>query len=160
MKRIEYKLKETNANTQYVEIRKSNLDWILTQCEKLVSVANACKTLKIDGGDGAELFKPNVLMPKMSTGQRNSAYTMCEGIINNFKSSGNNAQRDLTDKTMKGLTEAFKTGFNIIEDFDKVEFVQVDELSKIKSVIDVSDEETLFSTMFAVDSIIVTYKKK
>ena len=156
MKTIHYKKKDTNANTQYVEVNPSDLDFILKQCETLVTVANQCKEHKIKEGD--DFFKPNVLMPKQSTGKRNTAESMCSGILDNFKSG----QRDLTDKTMQGLHEAFKVGEAIIEGFESVQFEEAESLPKLKPILDKIEETELsiFETMFDVESITVTYRKK
>jgi len=159
-KQIQYKLKQTSANTQYVETTSSDTKWILQQCRHLIQVAMACEVNNIT--EGQRLFTRNGYMPRMSNGKMNTCRTMCEGIIDNFAEG----QYDLTEKQMIGLTEAFKVGNDIIENFDSIEFKQVDELPKlrIREVPEVSRPPSTFSTLFDIDpnidSITVTYKKR
>jgi hypothetical protein len=153
MKTIKYKKKETNANTQYVEVNPTDLDFILNQCKQLVDVATQCKEHKIKEGD--DFFKPSVLMPKQSTGKRNTAESMCSGVIDNFSSG----QRDLTEKTMTGLHEAFKVGEAIIEDFHSVEFEECDSLPKLSAPV-IESKGTTMEDLFDIESITVTYRKK
>lgn len=156
MKQIQYKLKHTNANTQYVETTSSDTKWILAQCQRLIQVAIACEVNNIT--EGQRLFTRNGMMPRMSNGKMNTCRTMCEGILDNF----HEGQYNLTDKQMHGLTEAFKVGNEIIEDFEDIMFKEVTDLPKLRTstLPTESPTESTLSDLFDIESITVTYKKR
>ena len=153
MKIIPYKSKVTNANTNYKETRFVDTKWVLDQCKTLVLVADT---------EGDRLLALNPKMPKQSTGHRNSPKSMCEGVIDNF----NNGQYNFSDKTMQGITESFRIGEELIEDFEAVEFVEVDTWPKISvpKTPEVSTSENTFTDLFDIESIVVNtttvYKRK
>ena len=155
MKIIPYRKKTTTATTQYNETTSWDLAWILDQAQRLVQTAADCEKHKIP--EGSRLFSRNGNMPKQSTGKMNSPKSMCEGVIENF----NKGQYDLSDKQMTGLTEAFKVGNEIIEDFDEVEFTE-GTLPKLRSLLPRSIDSALstFETLFDKFTVTIDVTKK
>jgi len=127
MRKIPYIKKRTTANTEYRQTARTDTRWVIDQCKRLVEVAQAC--VKNGIIEGAALNAPNPKMPRMSSGNRNSASTMCEGVVENF----NQGQYDLSNKQCDGLEEAFRIGSNVIEDFEEVIFEEVTSLPKLQS---------------------------
>ena len=147
--------KVTEAKTQYRQIRQFDLDWILEQCKDIVAVTKGLtaeyKSIKED------LEKPRVLLPKLSTGGRNSAFSMCEGVVENFSKG----QYNLTDKQCDGLVEAFRVA-NEYYEVDTVEFDEVVNLPKLplKSPKVTEMPTSTIGDFFDIESITVTYRKK
>ena len=144
--KVPYINKKTTAGTQYRQTTKQDLNRVLEQCKTLVQVAPYDPALQT----------PSAKMPRMSNGKRNTPETMCQGVIDNF----NSGQYDLSDKQCDGLTEAFRIGEQIIEDFETVEFEEVTSLPKIRPTATPAPVDDVFGSLFDIDSITVTYKRK
>lgn len=159
MKIIPYIKKQTNANTQYNCTTSTDTNWVLAQSKRLVDVATDCISHGIK--EGMVLDQSNPKLPRMSTGKRNSPKSMCEGVVDNF----NHGQYDLSDKQMEGLAEAFRIGNEIINDFEEVEFNEVEHLPKITHPVTEMNniKNTIFADLFdlsqyEVDSIVLRKK--
>lgn len=126
MYKVPYIKKQVNAGTEYRKMNSSDQKWILSQAKKLSDIAIACDRDKVE--EGMPLNTPNPLMPRMSTGKRNTPGTICSGVLDNF----NKGQYDLTGKQCDGLQEAFRIGCTVIEGFEEVEFEEVTTLPKIQ----------------------------
>lgn len=155
MKTIYYRKKVTTADTQYNETTSWDLAWILDQCERLVQLATECEKQKIV--EGLRLYTRNGLMPKQSSGKMNSPKSMCEGVIDNF----HKGQYDLSEKQMTGLTEAFRVGCELIEDFDEVDF-QEGSLPKLRSKLPPAVDNALstFESLFEHFNVSINLTKK
>lgn len=156
MRKIPYIKKRTTANTEYRQTTSSDTKWVLEQCKRLVEVAQACEANGIK--EGAALNAPNPKMPRMSNGKRNSASTMCEGVIDNF----NQGQYDLSNKQCDGVEEAFRIGSDVIDNFEEVTFEEVTSLPKLQSSKAPIPEtcNSVFSDLFEVECVTVVYRKK
>ena len=150
MKKIPYVSRVTNSNANYKKTLTSDTNWVLEQCKQLVQVAG------LGVIEVAALNTKNPNIPKQSSGRPNTPKSMCEGVIDNF----NNSQYDLTDKTMQGVQEAFRIGADIINDFEEVDFHEVDKLPKIpKPIIEVDSipNNSMYEDLF---EIVINVRKK
>jgi hypothetical protein len=152
MKTIPFVKKQTGASTQYNQITSSDLNWLLSQSKRLVDVANDCANSGVK--EGQALNQPNPNLPRQSSGTRNSPKSMCDGINDNF----NKGQYDLSSKQMDGLVESFRIGESVIDNFDSIEFNEVDKLPKIKSAV-TSQVDELDPLLFQIDSVTITYTR-
>jgi hypothetical protein len=151
--RIPYKTKVTQANTTYRELRALDRNLVLDKAQEIIDLDNELK--KYNSPDSITLNSPNPNMPRMSPPYgkgRNSARSMCEGIINNMR---HGTQYDLSDKSMDGLAESFRVAHSIVDSFEQVIFYEVDEWPK-KEVPAVHTDT--FLDLFEVDTII--FKRK
>ena len=140
MRTVKYVNKQTSAKTQYRKCSSEDLRWILAQCQRIVEVAE----LNIQDVINLNTSRPD--LPRQGTGKRNTCHTLCQGIIDNFRES----QYDLTARQCDGIERVFRTAFNIIDDFDTVEFVEVNDLPKIR-VIEQPVCRTTFSDLFEIE---------
>ena len=139
------------------DTNSADTKWILTQCELLVKIAKYCRENNVS--EGKALIIANSKIPRMSSGKGNTCETLCAGILDNFKKG----QYNFTDKQTMGLEIAFKVGAEVIENFEEVEFEEVDVLPKIslprENVLGMEAKNTL-SDLFDVEAITVTYKRR
>ena len=155
--RIPYIKKITSANTEYRQLKPLDRNIVLDKCQEVVDLDNELK--KYNSPDSHTLNAPNPKMPRMSPPYgkgKNSARSMCEGTLDNFKTG---TQYDLSDKTMDGLQEAFRVAHSIVDEFEEVEFECVDSFPKSKPVQQEASPTTL-EDLFDIESITVTYRKK
>jgi hypothetical protein len=153
-RKIPYKSTVTNSNANYRQTLSQDTKWVLDQCKTLVQVAEACIKEGIKEGDRLTHTNPNI--PRQGTGKVNSCHTMCQGVLDNF----NTHQRDMTDKTMAGITEAFRVGEEVINDFEDVVFEEVDKLPKIYAPQDTIPTGTTLGDLFEIETVTVTYRRK
>jgi len=154
--KIPYRNKATTANTVFTEMSESDKNWIEQQCNRIISIADRYPT------DASRLNDKNPNLPRHNDGiQRgmNTPKSFCEGVVDKLNLPG---LKDLSTKQMDGLVEAFRIGEELIEDFESVEFEEVDKLPKLKSVNTVTQEDsgTTMFDLFEVESITVTYGRK
>lgn len=153
MKKILHKLKSTSAGTTYHDMLTADKKWLLDQAERLAQVGNGCNS--INAVEGERLYKTNPNLPRQGNGKMNSPTTMCEGIVDNIRKG---TQRDLTDKQLKGLEEAFRVGSEVINDFEAVTFEEVSTLPKLPSnPLPVDTSGSTFNDLF---EITVTVRRK
>lgn len=150
MRTIKYKNKSTSAGTQYRSISTNDRNWVLDQCRTVSGLVDVCaKTSESTlTAIHTELVAPSIVMPKQSTGKRNSVKSMVDGVLDNFKTG----QYDLSDKTMIGLTESFMISSKHFNNCDAVEFVE----ESVQDQVEVNHVDDLFD----IESITVTYKKR
>lgn len=124
-----YVKKNVKANTEYRSTSRDDLDMVLEQCKQIVSVTNECS--RSNNKDllhaAATLNSRNPKIPRQSGGKVNSAKSMCEGVLDNFK----NGQYDLSIKTCIGVQEAFRVASVIFDNFEEVTFTEVDSLPRL-----------------------------
>jgi hypothetical protein len=156
--KIPYIKKKTSANTEYRQLRPLDRKLILDKCQEVVDLDDALK--KFNSPDSQTLNAPNAKMPRMTPpfGQgRNSARSMCEGTLDNFKIG---TQYDLSSKTMDGLDEAFRVAHSVVDEFEEVDFHEVDSFPKTAPVIDTSN--STFNDLFnyyEIETITLRRKK-
>lgn len=151
MRNIPYLRKVTQAQTEYRDIRKHDIAWILEQCRNIVLVANQLDSSYQNIIDN--LNRPNLLIPKQSTGKRNTVITFCEGIIKNFS----HGQYNLSAKGCQGIQEAFRVASEDLE-IETVEFEEVQTLPKIS--IPENLPKSAIEDFFDIESITITWKSK
>ena len=154
--KIPYKNKITGANTQYRELSPLDRNLVLDKAQEVINLDNELK--KYNSPDSVTLNAPNPNMPKMTPPYgrgRNSARSICEGTLDNIK---NGTQRDLSDRTMGGLSEAFRVAHSIVDTFEEVEFYEVTTFPK--TTVPTLEKGTTLEDLFEVESITVTYRKK
>jgi hypothetical protein len=61
---------------------------------------------------------------------------------------------------MAGITEAFRVGSEVINDFEDVLFEEVDKLPKIYAPQDVIPTDSTYSDLFEIETMTVTYRRK
>lgn len=128
-KTYEYKVKPRpeGTNTTYHQLRVEDRKSLLEDCKMLVDFTNECKKHNDPVWMTLEAGTPK--MPRRSAaygGGRNSAYSICEGIIENFKKG----QYDISHKQMPAIVEAFRIAHNALEEFDEIDFKEVKSFSQ------------------------------
>lgn len=139
------KINPESTTNVYWRTTTQDSAFILKQCELIQLLAPYIPKLNIK--------HPKYL--KQSTGAHNTAASLCEGILENF----NKSQFDLSEKQCGALVDVFKIGVDEIEDFQPVEFEEVDKLPKIKPPVQ-EDWSALPPDLFDIESVTVVYKKK
>ena len=154
--------KQVNANTQYRQLTNADQRLILDQCKNIVDVVDVCINMG-HPEDAANLTRNDPFIPRQGTGKSNSCYSMCAGVLDNF----NKGQYNLSDKQCNGLERAFTIANKEINGIEEIEFEEVTSLPKLSppKVAPVSEVPTLmssavFSDLFDVESITITYRKK
>lgn len=138
--------KFTTANTTYYETSRSDTSSILNQCRDIVEMDNQLKNQT-----DQELYNihkkfntANKQMPGKSAsygGGPNNVRSMCEGVIDNF----NDGQYNVSNKTVKGLSEAFRVAASVFETFEEFDFEEVSSLPKSDRMVDGGD---VFNSLF------------
>ena len=152
--KIPYIKKITSANTEYRQLKPLDRNTVLDKCKEVVDLDNELR--KYNSPDSHTLNAPNPNMPKMTPPHgrgRNSARSMCEGVLDNMKGS----QRDFSDKQMNGVQEAFRVAHSIVDEFEEVEFEEVDSFPKHTTTVDTIEKGSTFEDLF---EIVVTVRRK
>jgi hypothetical protein len=150
MKTIKYIKKITSANTEYRHVSNEDRTWVLEQCSDISAmVANCIKSGESRLIQTADiLMKPLDEMPRQGRGpyrgSRNSVKSFCEGVIDNFADT----QYDFSEKTMKGLSVAFKVASEEFTTFEDVEFVEAVSVYEALKNATISKEITPSEALF------------
>lgn len=116
MKRINYKLKTTTANTTYATISNQDMDYLKkTWIQYLAYIAESDRTQ-----DSIVWHQKTPELPKSKTGM-NTVSSFIGGLVNNIVYGH---QRDLTIKQIPGI-ELVSTMFGHIDaNFEQIKFIE------------------------------------
>lgn len=164
MKTIPYRAKTEikTANTEYREFRSADKKYLMDKLREIIELADGCinapeqylKTI------GIKMKTPNKNIPRMgkiNQSKMNSIYSAAEGIVDNIQ---NGTQEDFSNHTCKITEASFKELKNIFNDWELVEFVEVDELPKHAPVHDPIETKTTLSDLFDTQIYEVTVRRK
>lgn len=156
MKVINYKVKSVTANTEYREVSPEDKKWVLDQAQRILDLENEC-TNSINSdlrSIGSELRTPSKHLIRQGTGAHNSIKSLCDGVVNNMVKG---SQRDFSNRTCKGLEEAFIQASEIFTSVEEVKFIQ-GEVNDIQAM-DTPQSGTTYSEIFDVQVYEVTVKR-
>jgi hypothetical protein len=164
MKTIPYVPNGANANTEYRTFRSADKKYLMDKLREVVELGNGCiqapeQSLK---SIGVKMKTPNRNIPRMGkihNAKMNSIFSAAEGIVDNIE---NGTQRDFSNWTCDIVSASFKEMKNIFNDWEEVEFKQVDELPKHAQVHNPITSQTTLSDLFDLSEYkaIITFEKK
>jgi len=164
MKTIPYVPNGANANTEYRTFRPADKKYLMDKLREVVELGDGCiqapeQSLK---GIGVKMKTPTKNIPRMGrihNAKMNSIYSAAEGIVDNIE---NGTQRDFSNWTCDIVEKSFKEMKNIFNDWELVEFTEVDELPKRADVVDPVAINSTLSDLFDLShyEAIILLKKK
>jgi hypothetical protein len=156
MRKILYRNKKPAPGTYtvYRETVKDDLDYIQDCLEKIVERDDVCRRCQEPELKeiSQRLNQPNAQMPRRSAqhgGGRNSARSMADGVIENFKQG----QYDISHRQMPGIEEAIRTASELFTDIEAVVFEEVDELPKKKPAAAAAPAPDTFNDLFEIEIV-------
>lgn len=159
MKIIKYEVKDTSATTQYRKMLPDDMKYILDSLKNMNAMLNTCRNSNEQ--DLLDIYhdfcKNNLTLPRRTQPKfaPNSVVTFVEGVLDNLGKNG--TQRDLSDKTCKGLVEVFLRMSDVFKNYEEIKFIETDDLHKKEHTAEMPPIPTTFSDLF---EITITIKKK
>lgn len=159
MKTIQYKVKKTQATTQYREIQPADKRWVLEKLRDIERIKEYCelnsgleiKTLLSD------ITKPRTKIPRLGTGSMNSIVSAAAGILSNIEDG---TQRDFSHKTCKIIEKTFEQMNILMNEWESVEFVEVEEFIVEKTTPPEKTADQSFSVVLGDYIVDIVIKSK
>lgn len=145
-------MRQTSAKTEYRDLSKDDLDWVLEQLNIVKSLGTQPvnpDTIVYNLWRAIKALDSN--LPRKGNGTRNSCLSIAEGIIDNF----NHGQWSLSAPQCDLIEKSFSKIHDLIDEFDNVEFEEVTALPSKKTFTPIVEEDiTTFSQLFEIEVII------